>query len=65
MKQCSQTHKETAIQSLLFPKTVTRIGKQNVRTLQYMGLTGNAQVARKMDKNGVEVLVLSEYSPDS
>lgn len=58
MKQCSQTHREAAMQKLLFPKTVKSIETRNVRTLSDTGKS--AQVAREMDKYGVQVLGLSE-----
>lgn len=58
MKQRSQTHREAAMQKLLFPKTVTSIGTWNVRTLY--DTWKSAQVAREMDKYGVQVLGLSE-----
>ena len=59
MKRTSRTRKEADLQmNLLFPKTVTRIGTWNVRTLYETGKS--AQVAREMDRYGMEVLGLSE-----
>ena len=57
MKQCSQTHKETAIQNQNYLSQDWHKDEKNVRTLYK---TGNSKVARKMDKNGVEVLGLIE-----
>lgn len=49
---------ETALQKILFPKTVTRIGISNVRTLYETGKS--TQMAMETDKYGVEILRLSE-----
>jgi hypothetical protein len=59
MKRTSQTREgaETPT-NLLFPKTVSRIGTWNVRTLYESGKA--AQVTREMDKYRLDVLGLSE-----
>lgn len=58
MMRSSQTRKGTALQNLLFPKTVSRIGTWYVRTLYETGKP--AQMAMVMDKYRVDVLGLSE-----
>lgn len=51
MKRNSQSQKGTTLQSLLFPKIVTRIETWSVRTLHETGKS--AQVAKEMDEHGV------------
>lgn len=58
MKQISQIRKKVDQQNLLLPKTVSRIGNWNVRTLYETGKS--AQVAREMDRYNIDVLGLSE-----
>ena len=59
MKRAGQTHKEAGAPiNLLFPKTLTKIGCWNVRTLYETGRA--AQVAMEMDKYQMDILGLSE-----
>ena len=59
MKRAGQTHKEAGAPiNLLFPKTLTKIGCWNVRTLYETGRA--AQVAMEMDKYQIDILELSE-----